>query len=681
MAVIVGAYELEGELGRGAVGRVYRARHRPTGAERAIKVLENASDVDAVLRFRREAAVLAQGAGDGVVTVHETGVHEGRLYFVMDLMRGGSLDGRLKARVRLPWREAVALVATLGRSLARYHERGLVHRDLKPANILFDEEDRPLLADFGFVRDPGEPALTESGIYVGTPSYSSPEQLGGERVGPTADVFSLGVVLYEAVAGELPHGGATLYAIANAARAGKRRRLAGIAGAPESLDLVLERALDPESVRRYPDGGALASALEALLANKAAGPPSRAGWLVALAVLALTLVLGASFLVGPHPGRADPPGGGPSGPSQPPRVVTPRSAPESEAARLALAKEVHELAERSRYDQADRACEAAIAAVGSGFAQALGAEVSLEAGDLEGALRLCGRALTANEHDARALAVLAEIALRRHSPLDAIALATSAIALGDASARARAARAIARSDMAQEALDEIIEDGERALALPGDVPPKLLAVLAKSYGFRKYVAGDPARASRDEKAAKRYQTAIEEARKRPLRPDEAFVAAAHDAWSRKDVEGTIKSATQAIELNPRRVEALCVRGHARARRSSARPELDAGIADLETAYTLDRTDIDVHRHLSEALVLRARARLAASEERAPTVLDAERAVSFDGDNWDALRVRATLRRESDPAGAIADLRRFIGLTPHPEDADEARREVEALERR
>src|SRR5271167_2179095 len=125
------------------MGRVYRARHRATGALRALKVIEGQLDQLTLARFEREAQALARVGGQGIVGIHETGRAGERLYFVMDLMPGGSLRDRIERQGRLPWPEAARLLARIARAVDRCHAAGLVHRDLKPENVLFDELGEP----------------------------------------------------------------------------------------------------------------------------------------------------------------------------------------------------------------------------------------------------------------------------------------------------------------------------------------------------------------------------------------------------------------------------------------------------------------------------------------------------------------------------------------------------------
>jgi hypothetical protein len=293
----VGPYELLGELGRGGAGRVYRARHVPTGAIRAVKVLESVPDLETLDRFRREAQSLARLSGAGVVPVHETGVSGNRLFLAMDLMSGGSLRAVLAARGRLPWVEAASIVAKLARTLDRCHELGLIHRDVKPDNVLLDDSGEPRLADFGCVRDLAAASLTVSGTTIGTTLYMAPEQLEGRAVGPPADIFALGAVLYELVTGAHPHTGRTAHEVAINIARGNRTPASHAAGSPPALDRVIARALAPVPASRYASGGDLATALEALLTSERpeAAPRARRRSLLAAALVGGAALAGGSF--------------------------------------------------------------------------------------------------------------------------------------------------------------------------------------------------------------------------------------------------------------------------------------------------------------------------------------------------------------------------------------------------
>jgi hypothetical protein len=314
----LGDYVLEAEIGRGGMARVYRARHAVTGAVRAIKTLEQPGDVEAILRFRREAEALARVGGAVAVSIHEIGTHQGRLFYVMDLMPGGSLAERLARRGRFPWREAVALGVALARSLATLHDHGLIHRDMKPANILFADDGAPRLADLGCVRDITSASITASGAIVGTLGYMAPEQLRGDPVGPAADVFALAAIVHELVSGSVLYHGSHLQQLRARPEVGRRPRLAAIDGAPQALDALVDRALSPDE-RARPAAREIASLLEGIAAGETA-PRGRG-----LAILALALALVGSLLILAFRSRAETPLPSPVAPRTPPSPLAPSS--------------------------------------------------------------------------------------------------------------------------------------------------------------------------------------------------------------------------------------------------------------------------------------------------------------------------------------------------------------------
>src|SRR3954447_8836469 len=201
---IAGRYRLDELLGRGGMSEVWAATDKELGRRVAIKLL--APDADTA-RFEREARAVASLAHPNIVQLYDYGQDEGRPYMVLEYVPGGTLEERLAAAKGkpLPDAEAQAISAGVAAGLAHAHPRGVVHRDLKPANILFDDEGRPKLADFGIARmAAGEGTLTEAGTVLGTAAYISPEQAMGEPATPASDVYSFGVLLYRMLTGRLP---------------------------------------------------------------------------------------------------------------------------------------------------------------------------------------------------------------------------------------------------------------------------------------------------------------------------------------------------------------------------------------------------------------------------------------------------------------------------------------------
>src|SRR5262245_4839040 len=185
------------------MGIVYKARHLRLNRTVALKMLLAGAYAGPAERerFLREAEAIAGLRHANLVQVHDAGEHDGRPYFTMEYVEGGSLAQKL-AGTPQPVRQAAALVATLAEAVQVAHQGGIVHRDLKPANILLTTDDTPKIADFGLARHfDTELALSLSGARIGTPSYMAPEQAMGKTrtLGPPVDIYSLGAVLYESL--------------------------------------------------------------------------------------------------------------------------------------------------------------------------------------------------------------------------------------------------------------------------------------------------------------------------------------------------------------------------------------------------------------------------------------------------------------------------------------------------
>lgn len=200
--VIAGRYRLDRVLGRGGMSEVWCAEDLELGRLVAIKLL--APDADRA-RFEREARAVASLAHPNITGVYDYGEWEGRPYMLLEFIPGGTLEERLAPGKPRADEETYGVAAGIAAGLAHAHARGVVHRDLKPANVLFDDEGRPKLADFGIARmAAGEGTLTEAGTVLGTAAYISPEQAMGQSAGTASDVYSFGVILYRMLTGRLP---------------------------------------------------------------------------------------------------------------------------------------------------------------------------------------------------------------------------------------------------------------------------------------------------------------------------------------------------------------------------------------------------------------------------------------------------------------------------------------------
>ncbi len=211
-----GRYRLEARIGAGGMSTVYRALDETLQRQVAIKLLnrEVASDSDALERFRREARAVAQLSHPHIVGVIDAGEDESRPYIVFEYVEGETLKERIRRVGRLPIAEAVAYAIEIARALGAAHARHIVHRDVKPQNVLIDEEGSAKVTDFGIARTLDEEGLTADGRVLGTTDYVSPEQALGQPVTGQSDLYSLGVVLYEMLTGEVPFKGENQVAVA-----------------------------------------------------------------------------------------------------------------------------------------------------------------------------------------------------------------------------------------------------------------------------------------------------------------------------------------------------------------------------------------------------------------------------------------------------------------------------------
>ena len=211
----LGKYELRQQLGKGGMAEVWKAFQPGIDRFVAIKLMHKhlADEADFVERFRREAKAVGQLQHNNIMRVIDFDVEGDEHYMVMDYIQGGTLAEYLQQHGTLPPEEALQIAVQLADALAYAHERGMVHRDIKPANVMFmdDNASCPVLTDFGIARLLSNQTMTMTGAMVGTPAYMSPEAIRGEKVDERADIYSLGVMLYEMVVGRTPYTADTPY--------------------------------------------------------------------------------------------------------------------------------------------------------------------------------------------------------------------------------------------------------------------------------------------------------------------------------------------------------------------------------------------------------------------------------------------------------------------------------------
>jgi WD40 repeat protein/tRNA A-37 threonylcarbamoyl transferase component Bud32 len=291
----IGDYELLEEIAHGGMGLVYKARQASLGRVVALKLIRagELANESEVARFRAEAEAAAHLDHPNIVPIYEVGEHEGCHYFSMKLVEGGALSERIsKRQPRISDRETAKLLAVVARAVHYAHQRGILHRDLKPGNILIDRHGQPHVTDFGLAkRIDTDSAMTQSGTIVGTPGYLAPEQAAGARQLTTAaDIYSLGAILYELLAGRPPFVGATVMetlqkvmnedpvppsrrsrrkeALTESGKVDPSLLTSAATGIDRDLETICLKCLEKEPARRYGSAEALADDLERWLRHE-----------------------------------------------------------------------------------------------------------------------------------------------------------------------------------------------------------------------------------------------------------------------------------------------------------------------------------------------------------------------------------------------------------------------------
>jgi serine/threonine-protein kinase len=278
------SYTIEGEIGRGGMGVVYRARDERLQRRVAIKVLppELAFSSEIRQRFTREAQTAARLSHPHIVPIHDVGEGRGLVYFVMGLIEGESLAARIRRRGRIPADEARRIMRETADALSAAHAVSVIHRDIKPDNILLEgTRGRVIVTDFGIAKAMSATSgatLTSAGMAIGTPSYMSPEQAAGEKeIDGRSDLYSLGIVSYQMLSGELPFNAPTVAGILMKQITEPAPLLHDrYPDIPEDLSLAVARCLEKDPANRWPSADALRRSLESR--NTAGYRPTGLGW-------------------------------------------------------------------------------------------------------------------------------------------------------------------------------------------------------------------------------------------------------------------------------------------------------------------------------------------------------------------------------------------------------------------
>jgi serine/threonine-protein kinase len=272
---IADRYDVEELVGHGGMSSVYRARDRLLERHVALKFLHDQymTDDEFVERFKREARSVAQLSHPNIVTVIDRGEDDEHQYIVFEYIDGENLKELLVRSGRLPVRDALELGLQIARALAFAHEQGLVHRDVKPQNVLLNGDGRAKVTDFGIARALHVDGVTQAGTVLGTSDYIAPEQASGQPADAQTDIYSLGVVLYELLAGDVPFSGDNFVAVAMKHVNEMPRNLLDVRrDVPLRVAAAIDRALAKDPRDRFPSMDAFAAELEACLAELARGP-------------------------------------------------------------------------------------------------------------------------------------------------------------------------------------------------------------------------------------------------------------------------------------------------------------------------------------------------------------------------------------------------------------------------
>ncbi len=262
-------YEVFGFLGRGGFASVYQVRSTSLERFEALKVLHEShgKDSDFARRFRQEARVAASLEHPSIVKVYDFGHVEGMLWYSMQFVDGPSLSEELAKRGTFDAEAAARIVVPLLDALDYSHALGVVHRDIKPDNVLLDKRGRPYLMDFGIAKIGESLVKTQTGFILGSPAYLSPEQLRGQPLDGRTDVYSLGVTLFQLLAGVIPYRTENMSALARRLTEEAPRLSTKRAGIHPEIERIVSRSLERDRDARYANAAEMRDDLEAFLAE------------------------------------------------------------------------------------------------------------------------------------------------------------------------------------------------------------------------------------------------------------------------------------------------------------------------------------------------------------------------------------------------------------------------------
>ena len=276
----IGRYRIVSEIGRGAMGIVYRGEDEALGRSVAIKTIiasmDSIEQAGYLARFKQEAKALGGLNHPSIITVFEFGDERGVAYLAMEYLQGHEVRDLIDTR-KLDLAAAVDIAAQVAEGLAFAHSRGVVHRDIKPGNVMVIEGNRAKIMDFGIARVRTSDLKTQTGLMLGSPRYMSPEQVLGRPVDHRSDIFSLGLVLYEMIAGVHPFSGNDVHQIMYQVCNGQAPPpSAANPAVTRSLDIIVARALEKDVAARYQDAAAMAADLRACVPELAGAGPAPA---------------------------------------------------------------------------------------------------------------------------------------------------------------------------------------------------------------------------------------------------------------------------------------------------------------------------------------------------------------------------------------------------------------------